>query len=88
MTPRSNDAASDTVFGGPDHRHPAHRAPTAAADQQSFYDSLHAQGITSSMGDQALFNAGTRVCKDTAFYIRYAATGDFSAHAAKLPKTL
>jgi hypothetical protein len=56
-------------------------APTAAADQRSFYDSLHAQGITSTMGDQALFNAGTQVCKDTAFYIRYG--GDWGFFSAR-----
>ena len=45
-------------------------APAATADVDSFYEALHAQGITSAWGDQALFNAGTQVCKDTAFYIR------------------
>ncbi|MCV7155242.1 hypothetical protein [Mycolicibacterium pyrenivorans] len=63
-------------------------APTAAADEQSFYDALHAQGITSSKGDQALFNAGTQVSRTPPFTSDMAATGDFSAHAARLPKIL
>jgi hypothetical protein len=46
-------------------------AARAAADVNSFYDAVHAQGVNSDRGDQALFVAGTQVCKDTAFYIRY-----------------
>ena len=56
-------------------------APSAAADQASFYDALHAQGITSPHGDGALFAAGTQMCKDTAFYLRYG--GDWSFFGAR-----
>lgn len=56
-------------------------AAPAEADVNSFYDTLHAQGITSPHGDQALFAAGTQVCKDTAFYLRYG--GDWSFFGAR-----
>ena len=56
-------------------------APAATADVNSFYDALHAQGITSENGDKALFNAGTQVCKDTAYYIRYG--GDWGFFGAR-----
>jgi hypothetical protein len=56
-------------------------APAATADVNSFYDSLHALGITSPAGDQALFNAGTLVCKLTAFYIRTG--GDYGFFSAR-----
>ena len=56
-------------------------APPASADVDSFYASLHAQGITSTLGDQALFAAGQKVCKDTAFYLRYG--GDWSMFSAR-----
>lgn len=42
---------------------------------------MHAQGITSDRGDEALFAAGTQVCKDTAFYIRVG--GDWSWFGAR-----
>jgi hypothetical protein len=45
-------------------------AAPAMADVNSFYDALHAQGINSDRRDEALFDAGTQVCKDTAFYLR------------------
>jgi hypothetical protein len=45
-------------------------APAAAADQQSYLDALHAQGITSEKGDGALFQAGAGVCKATSLYMR------------------
>lgn len=56
-------------------------AAPAAADMNSFYDALRAQGIASEFGDQALFAAGTQVCKDTAFYLRYG--GDWSFFGAR-----
>lgn len=56
-------------------------APPAAADVNSYYDALHALGITSPNGDQALFAAGTAMCKDTAFYLRYG--GDWSFFGAR-----
>lgn len=56
-------------------------AAPASADLNSFLASVHAQGITSPKGDQGLFNAGTFVCKQTAFYLRY--DGDFSSFGAR-----
>lgn len=56
-------------------------AAPANADQQSFYDALHAQGITSTKGDEALFAAGTVACKQTAYYLRY--RGDWSMFSAR-----
>ncbi len=55
-------------------------APTAAADQQSYLDALHAQGITSSRGDGALFQAGAAVCKATSLYMR---AGDWAFLGAR-----
>ena len=55
-------------------------APAASADQQSFLDALHTQGITSVKGDGALFDSGAFVCKATARYSRY---GDWAFLGAR-----
>ncbi|MGV1004883.1 MAG: hypothetical protein ACOYEV_08980 [Candidatus Nanopelagicales bacterium] len=56
-------------------------APGATADVNSYYDSLHAQGVTSTAGDQVFFTAGTQVCQDTARYIR--SGGDWGFFSAR-----
>lgn len=57
-------------------------APTASADVQSYLDALHARGITSPYGDEALMDAGLGVCRVTAAYLRISAS-ELSAFGAR-----